>query len=204
MDLDGKTVVVADLESNGLLPTISKIWQLSIKDYGSDTVESYNEYGGLPLQEGLDRLEAADYQVWHNGTQFDLPAISKVLGVDLDWTKVIDTMVLSRLGKPEKPSHSLAAYGERFGVSKPFHEDWTKWSLAMEYRCSEDVKITEMVFDLLRPLLTLQPRAVEIEHATHWHTGKIMRRGFRLDEPYRALRLRASQAAARPTGGDPR
>jgi hypothetical protein len=54
----------------------------------------------------------------------------------------------------------------------------------MEHRCNEDVKLTERVFDLLKPLLTLQPRAVEIEHACHWHTGKIMRRGFRLDEPY--------------------
>ena len=67
-----------------------------------------------------------------------------------------DTFILSSLFNPDRPkppgcsgSHGLEAWGVRFGVPKPKHEDWTNFSEDMLHRCREDVKINVLTYRYL-------------------------------------------------------
>ena len=161
------TTLVADIESDGLLQTITQIHQISVIDLESPGVtESYNDHSTLAygtLADGLKRLQVADIIIGHNFIGYDGPAIKIVTGIDLDWRTMIDTLVLSRLGNPSRPGgHSLEAWAGRFpdlDVKKIENEDWTKWSPTVELRCNEDVKLNLAVYERLKPMLELMPVA---------------------------------------------
>ncbi|MCP8305395.1 MAG: hypothetical protein H3Z50_08040, partial [archaeon] len=86
----------------------------------------------------------------HNGLGYDVPLIKKVENIVLPTDKIIDTMILSKMFFPDigghaKP-HSIEAWGQRFGIPKPEHEDWSQFSPEMLHRNKEDVRITTMLF----------------------------------------------------------
>lgn len=172
--------LIADLEADGLLPEASRVHQISVLPEGTTEVESYN---GDTIDAGLERLRAADRLVFHAGLTYDLPVLKKVERLMLDPGKVIDTLVLSRLGNPERPAgHSLEAWGDTLGHAKVKHDDWTKWSPEMEHRCNEDVMITAKVWERLSPMLQKMPRAVEIEHMTARVVHTMCQRGIHFNE----------------------
>jgi DNA polymerase-1 len=156
--------LIADIEANGFLPAVDTIWQISIIDEDKpDVVESYNRD---TLDDGIARLAGADRVVMHHGIGYDYPVIDKVKGVKLDIHKLVDTLVLSRLGNPEKTvGHSIEAWGVILGAPKVEHNEWDRWSPAMEVRCNTDVKINLRVWQRLKPMLDIMPVACEIEHA---------------------------------------
>jgi hypothetical protein len=92
----------------------------------------------------------------HNGISYDRILLKTVLDINIPINQVYDTLLLSRMlypdlaspdgwkGKP-KP-HSLEAWGTRFGINKPTHEDWTQFSEEMLYRCHQDVLINEQLW----------------------------------------------------------
>ncbi len=178
------TTLVADIESDGLLPTITKIHQISILDLETGVLDSYPLSRGL--HEPLDRLLNADRVIMHGGIAYDAQAINKVYGPGhARDDNIVDTLVLSRLGNPEREGgHSLAAWGERLGHRKVVHEDWATWSPAMENRCNEDVMITAKVWARLAPMFDAMPVAVALEHAVARETAHMLARGFGLDVPY--------------------
>ena len=185
------TTLIADLESDGLLDTISQIWQLTIIDAETEELTSYNDYDGArngrPLTAGYKRLLAADRVVFHHGLGYDLPALEMVTNVRLDWRKMIDTLVLSKLGNPNREGgHSIAAWGERLkGVEdKVTHEDWTRWSYAMEERCNVDTRILLEVYKRLVPMLEVMPEAVAHEHHAAYAVMRVIKRGFKLNVKY--------------------
>jgi hypothetical protein len=169
------TVLIADLEADNLLPDVTRIWQLSVMEVPDDgdfdhlthPVSSYNRD---TLEAGIRRLSTHDGRVvFHAGTTYDVPALYKVCGIDLRTAAptLVDTLVLSRLGNPEKSGgHSIESWGNTAGVPKVAHNDWSKWSPEMEYRCEIDVRITGHVWHRLRPMLKKMPVACAIEHAT--------------------------------------
>lgn len=69
------------------------------------------------------------------------------MGVQIPIEKCRDTLVLSKLFFPEQMLHSLDFYGNKFKRLKPVHEDWTKFSEAMLYRCTEDVEINTILYN---------------------------------------------------------
>lgn len=48
--------------------------------------------------------------------------------------------------KTAKGVHSVEAWGVRFGIKKPEHEDWSQYSEEMLHRCTEDVKIQTQLY----------------------------------------------------------
>jgi DNA polymerase-1 len=178
------TTLIADIEADNLLDKITTIWQISTIDADTGELRSYNNN---TLPEGIQALKDADRLVMHNGLGYDLPALKKVLDVELDWQKCIDTLVLSKLGNPTRAGgHSLEAWAPRLDMEleKVQHEDWSRWSLDMERRCGVDCQITLGVWERLKGMLDVMPDAVATEHAVCWSATNIMRRGFRLDEEY--------------------
>jgi DNA polymerase-1 len=187
-------ILVADVEANGLLDTVSKLWQISIIDVETGRLSSYNR-NTIPA--GLEHLQKADKIIMHHGLGYDVHAIEICEGIQLDPMKIIDTLVLSKLARPDRPGgHALKAWGERFGVPKPEHDEWDKWSPAMQVRCDEDAKITLRLYHKLEGMITKYPGPVAMEHFVAWETSKMSRRGITLDVDFcreRASVLREEQ-----------
>ena len=122
--------LIADIETDDLLDSMTKVYCLCILDADSGVVDSYTS---TSLEEGISRLNDADRVVMHNGIGFDHPALAK-FGYNFPIDKIYDTLVASRLVDPTlEGGHSLRAWGERLGFPKGEYEDWSKLSDAVSY-----------------------------------------------------------------------
>ena len=138
--------LVFDLEANGLLEEATHAhvacWtnHRGQSDYTTD------------VQDFCNILSCANDQsiiIAHNCIDYDLPLLKKLYGYEHKG-HVLDTVVLSRLLNPERVGrHSLDAWGERLGVAKPKHEDWSTYSPEMLHRCQQDVEINVRVLHAL-------------------------------------------------------
>lgn len=138
--------VVGDLEADGLLPTATVIWCGVFKDL--DTGQKYHFYPDQ-MSDMVLFLEGVDYLVGHNFIDFDLPLMQSIL--DYTYTQeVFDSFIVSQMTKPDRlGGHGLGPWGERFGVPKPKHEDWSRFSDEMMHRCDVDTEINHLVYKQL-------------------------------------------------------
>jgi len=136
---------ILDLESNGLLPAMTKVHSLVLKNIDTTEVISCADQPGYKsIDEGLDLLSKAELLIGHNIVKFDVPALKKVFP-DFELNRscsFYDTLLTSRLFWPELEGvdhakwshieskyigrHSLAAWGERLGVHKIKFKEETK------------------------------------------------------------------------------
>ena len=134
--------LIFDIESDGLLPELTKIHCLVAKD-----IETNRLYSFRPdeVEKGLDLLSNAKEIIAHNGIGFDVPAIKKVYPRWNTNARITDTLVLSRLIWPDlknkdfqvankhgfEPrligSHSLEAWGRRLNILKGDFGKSTDW-----------------------------------------------------------------------------
>ena len=82
------------------------------------------------IDSGLELLAKAELLIGHNILGFDIPVIENLTGISFKDKKVIDTLVLSRLAKPERGGHSLKAWGFAVGFNKGSMEEqgFTRYS----------------------------------------------------------------------------
>lgn len=193
-----------DLESDGLLGHLTKIWVLVIGDLDTRQVQSYSDHDNFlpPLAHGVARLLGADLLVAHNGVGFDVDALHKCghlddHGREAVLGKLVDTLVLGRLSDPERQGgHSLEQYGVEMGVHKGSHDDWSRYSYDMRLYAEQDVRVTMALYDRLRSVHETWGRSSWIEHRTFRLIELQMRNGFTLDVPA-AVRLGAEIYDAR-------
>lgn len=135
-----KRVVLFDVETDGLLESVTRIHVLVIRDYltGRVMVFRQNERENT-LPDGLAILaDESTLVVAHNGTEYDCEVLRKLYGIVIPWHRQRDTMVLSRLLWPDIKqrdmdrakkrgntfpgnlfgSVSLEAWGMRMGIFK--------------------------------------------------------------------------------------
>jgi hypothetical protein len=186
------TQYILDLESDGLLPKLTKIHCIVLKDIDTGEIISCADQSGYSsIKTALDYISKADLLVFHNGIKFDIPALKKIY----PWFKLkdscrfYDTLITSRLFWPEldgidhakwshiEPKyvgrHSLAAWGERLGVAKiKFTEDkpkqpgesvWATWTQSMQDYCIGDVEVSDALYRYMKSQ-TADPRSLELEH----------------------------------------
>ena len=72
--------LILDLESNGFLDRLDRIHCIVCKDIETQKVYSYNPDN---LNDGLELLKKATLLVGHNIQGFDLPALDKVLALNI-------------------------------------------------------------------------------------------------------------------------
>ncbi|WCE28438.1 DNA polymerase [Vibrio sp. SCSIO 43137] len=90
-----KTIIAFDIETNGLLPTVSKFHCAVCINLVTGEVTRYRPFQYDLL---LRDLHAADVVIAHNGINYDVPALRKLYPHwTLDETKMIDTLVMARL-----------------------------------------------------------------------------------------------------------
>ena len=206
------TRFVLDLESNGLLPTMDKIHCIVLYDLDKqEYISCADQPGYKPLSYAIECIQQATLLVGHNIIKFDIPALKKIypdLILSPDCT-YFDTLITSRLFWPELEPvdhakyshierkyfgrHSLAAWGERLGVSKiDFKAElkeqeeevknvWESWSAAMQAYCKGDIKVSIRLYDYMLSQQADQ-RSVELEHQFALVMAKQEQFGFPFNE----------------------
>lgn len=168
--------VVFDIEANGLRPTHIHCWSASGGNSGT-TVESF--------QQAV--VDSGATLVAHNGIGYDFPVLGRLWGVDFRPNQLRDSLVLSRLARPDrsghKKPHSLEAWGERLGFPKVEHEDWDNYSPEMQHRCDTDVIINEKALEVIEEELEgFSEESIELEHEVAWIIAEQERNGWLLDD----------------------
>ena len=131
-----------DFESDGLLDTVTKIHCMGLNWDGKImSTTSYDDMKKLLLREDC-------YFVGHNFMQYDRPLIKKILGLDVPYSRFIDTLAISWALYPERNKHGLEAWGEDLGIKKPEVEDWENASEEVYLeRVQEDTRINSALWD---------------------------------------------------------
>lgn len=141
-------IYITDVESDGLLDTITKIHCLSYYNVTSNESITLTDY------EEIKRLFEEDaIFLMHNGVRFDIPALEKIVGIKKpEW--IIDTLAISWYLFPEYKKHGLEQWGELLGVKKPEIQDWSADNIeAIKIRCEEDVKINTKLWKKFQYIL---------------------------------------------------
>ena len=182
--------LIYDIESDGLLNEITKIWCIGICDVATGDVQTYTDHDpGYPsLREGLERLKAADRVSGHNCIGFDMPAINKLFPNTLTFSQQWDTMVVAALLEPSRRSLALASFGQQFNFPKGEYNDWTKYSDEMRVYMEQDVALTWVLYKYLqRKLQKLYHEgndyrpAIQLEHEVQLALSLQAQHGFRFD-----------------------
>jgi len=181
--------LVMDLESNGLLDKLDRIHCLVVADAETGELDSYH---GPSLQDGLQRLAAANEIIGHNIIDFDIPAIQKVFPQWEPSGRVFDTLVVSRLIWSDLKqrdyamlqrrsdwipgnlvgSHGLEAWGHRLGFHKGDYkhemksqglDPWATFNERMLEYCENDVALNHHLLEKIEKK-DYSERAIELEH----------------------------------------
>lgn len=179
--------LIFDLETNGLLDTMDKIWSCGIGDPETGDITVYSDYSDNyeNLSVGLERLKNADRVVAHNLIGFDFHALEMLYPNTLKFEQLYDSIVVAALLEPERKSHSIKSYGEEFGAPKGDYTDFENFSQEMIDYMVRDVEINLRIYNKQQTELT-QGRtnwvdSINIEHKVQWCLSLQERHGFRLD-----------------------
>ena len=179
---------IFDLETDGLLDTVTKVHSLVILTL--ETGELLSCHTPEELAHGIKVLSKAGTLIGHNILSFDIPVLEKLYNFTYPSSAVIDTLICSRLVYPDLKnsdfaaqrhnkrginplppkligSHSLEAWGYRLGVYKDTFgktTDWKEWSEEMQAYCEQDVRVTERLYEVLNQT-GCSPISLELEHA---------------------------------------
>lgn len=208
---------VADIESNGLLDTISVVHSLVIRDLESDEVVSCADQPGYtPIAEGLKLLQTLERVYFHNGIRYDYPALRIVYPHwDMDRSKIRDTLTIVQMRwahvkdmdydlvrKGRLPAkfvglHSLKAWGFRIGVLKQEFEDagWEKWTPLMQTYCEGDTLVGKALVEYIRQHPP-SAESMDIEFKLAWYLQQQELNGWPFDIE-KAIKLQSVLVARR-------
>lgn len=114
---------VFDIETDGLYDEVTKIHCLSYVRVGTTDVKSITDYSRIEQFFKQNDLTL----IGHNIIMYDIPTVKKILGIEVDPKRVVDTLGISWYLNSSKDSsykHGLEYYGERFGIPKPKIQDF--------------------------------------------------------------------------------
>lgn len=162
-----KETIVFDIETNGLLDTMTKIHCIAAEVI--ETGEKFVSHDPVEMRVFIGRLQQASRIIAHNGIGFDVPAIQKLFSWFKPQGQVFDTLVIGRALWPDISlkdygrakagrlparligSHKLEAYGYRLGIMKGEYckqeNAWEKWSQEMEDYCVQDVAVLKALYE---------------------------------------------------------
>ena len=180
-------MIFLDIETNLKHDTI---WLCVTKHNTTGEVRHWREAD--TLQQYLE----GEQVVGHNIIGFDAPILNKVWGVVIPDNKLVDTLVMSRLYKPDidivipeqgkAPSpHSLEAWGYRLGSHKigftAFDGGYTE---SMAIYCEQDVLLLEKLYNHLTTVMVKEgfsTQSIQLEHEVAIICRGMEDNGFMLD-----------------------
>ena len=179
------TRVVFDIETDSLKP--SKIWCLVAKNIDSGQLYTF---GPEQIEQACDLLEKSTYLVGHNILGYDIPVLERLTGrkVVSENTKVVDTLILSRLFNPTRSgpnAHALATWGapSRLNFPKIVFEEYDRYSAEMLDYCIRDVELNLEVFKYLQKEgKGFSVKSVMLEHEVSKILERQTKQGFLIDQ----------------------
>ena len=187
---------IFDIEADGLLPTISKIWMVVFKKAGADdfTVFTDDDPSYPSLEDMPDWIEQnVTTLIAHNGVRYDIPALKKVLGYEVPKSiKIVDTLIVSRMNNyPNKRlnrKHSLSAWGEFLKQPKTDFHDFSEYSTEMLEYCKQDCVVNEEVYKYVmheaKTWIDKYPKyaqALRMEHEMAYYVSEQTMNGWLFD-----------------------
>lgn len=191
------TIIIADCETNGFLQECDKFWLLQLGDAATDEVTLYSPETHYwhreqdqwlplpdtirPMEEGLQRLRAADEVVFHNGIKFDFWAINKFYPGALERIQIVDTLVMARLSDPEERDHRLEAWGNRTGVFKGSYKgDFSRLDDELLAYAPQDIVAGRALFNRVKHVREWG-ESCQLEHDVAWIINAQELNGFTLN-----------------------
>ena len=180
-------MIFLDIETNLKHDTI---WLCVTKHNTTGEVRHWREADSL--QQYLD----GEQVVGHNIIGFDAPILKKVWGVGIPDNSLVDTLVMSRLYKPDievvlpkegkaPTPHSLEAWGYRLGSHKIGFTDFDSgWTQEMATYCEQDVQLLEKLYNFLTITMTKEGfsiQSIQLEHEVALICRGMENNGFMLD-----------------------
>jgi DNA polymerase I-like protein with 3'-5' exonuclease and polymerase domains len=180
-------MIFLDIETNLKHDTI---WLCVTKHSTTGEVRHWRE------ADSLQQYLEGEQVVGHNIIGFDAPVLKKVWGVGIPDNTLMDTLVMSRLYKPDidivipeqgkAPSpHSLEAWGYRLGSHKIGFTDFDGgWTQEMATYCEQDVLLLEKLYSHLSTVLIKEEfslQSIKLEHEVALICRGMEDNGFMLD-----------------------
>lgn len=130
-------------------------------------------------------LEEAELIIGHNVISFDSYLLEKLWKIPMQSRKYFDTLIMSRLGLPDRQGgHSLANWGRILSFPKIDFDNFTELSDEMIEYCIQDVNLTEKVYhSVVQELSTFRncEQVIDLEHEVAWIIREQEEHGFKLD-----------------------
>jgi DNA polymerase I-like protein with 3'-5' exonuclease and polymerase domains len=176
--------IVFDIEGDGLLPELTTLHSLVLRDLDTGRVMSCTDASAeyFSMGEGLAVLAEAERVYGHNILGYDIPALKKIYPAWDTRAQLIDTFTVAQLRWPhikdldsalyhqgKLPAkfigkHSLKAWGWRLGLLKDeFEGPWDAWSQIMQDYCEQDVEVNVELVEKIRKSGVTQ-LSLDIEH----------------------------------------
>lgn len=137
--------VVFDIESDGLLDTVTKIHCLSYSQADG------RFKGTIYSEKDIKDFLSHDYiYIGHHVIGYDFKALEKIYGIKRP-KHIFDTLAWSWYLFSNRAEHGLESWGEDFGVPKPKIDNWRDLTIEeYTHRCEEDVKINTKLYQLVK------------------------------------------------------
>lgn len=208
---DGPDIETAiwDIETNGLMDTVSRVHCLVIRDYERRRIHRYRRNSKEDtIRLGIRKLRRAKRHVGHNLLQYDIPVMEKLYPEEFEINgKITDTLVMARMcfsDQKEKDfrlwergvlpgaligSQDLESWGFRLGLLKGTYkkmmedqglDPWANWSIEMEDYCEIDTDVTTLLFERIEGL-DWPRESVVLEHQIHDLMGREQENGIYFD-----------------------
>jgi len=180
-------MIFLDIETNLKHDTI---WLCVTKHSTTGEIRHWRE------ADSLQQYLEGEQVVGHNIIGFDAPVLKKVWGVGIPDNTLMDTLVMSRLYKPDievvlpkegkaPTPHSLEAWGYRLGSHKIGFTDFDGgWTQEMATYCEQDVQLLEKLYNFLTTTMTKEGfslQSIQLEHEVAIICRGMEDNGFMLD-----------------------
>ena len=199
---------IFDIETDGLLDTMTKVHCIVLYDIEKDKMTSF--YGEETL-DALFFLKNFSEIIGHNILNFDLPALKAIFKYEPEPTQIIrDTLVWSKLVYPNRGQrdadnkaidkdqygrHSLKSWGQRLNFPKNEFDEFEEFTQDMLEYCENDVELNYKLYCKLLDA-DFSEESIQLEHEIHTICLKQTDNGFPFDVE-KATKLYAKLAEKR-------
>jgi DNA polymerase-1 len=171
--------LIVDIETTEL--PVTKVWMIGTMNESGEVRNFLFPFNKEEIQAWFDQYEEV---IGHNFIDFDAVHLENIVGVSLAGLKVTDTLILSKLYNPQlEGGHSLRAWGDRLHFPKGKHVDFDKLTPEMVEYCTQDLRVTKKVYDVLTSkLASFGDTSIHLEHEVQKIITKQIQNGWELDQ----------------------